>query len=183
MKRFSFASALFAVCLGLLPLLAAMPASAADISITAANVIGTGTDMETLPAGGTVTAGQPVRKNTSNQVLAASDDSAANAAVYGIALNGGGTGQPIQVQKSGSLNLGATLSVGKVYVLSTSGGIAPVDDIGSGEYITVICVATTTALCTLSIKASGVAAAAAVSYLFEYVSPANDEFYELARAS
>ena len=152
---------LFALTLGLMLV---APTYAADISITAANVLGFGTDMETLPAGGTITAGQPVRKNSSNQVLAASDDSSANAAVYGIALNGGGTGQPIQVQKSGVVNLGATLSVGKVYVLSTSGGIAPIDDIASGEFITVICVATTTALCKLSINASGVAAAAAVAW-------------------
>lgn len=133
-----------------------------DLVITAANVVGTGVK-ETLIAGGTITAGLAVRKNTSNQIVAASDDSATNADVYGIALNGASSGQPVTVQKSGPIDLGATLAVGKVYVLSTSGAIAPVDDIAGTEYVTVIGVATAADSLKMGLCASGVAAAGAVS--------------------
>lgn len=134
----------------------------ADLSITAGNVIGSGVK-ETLIAGGTLTAGMPVRKDASGQAVAASDSSAANAAVYGIALNGASDGQPVEVIKSGNIDLGATLAVGKVYVLSTSGGIAPVDDVGSGEFITVIGVASAADNLVIGIVVGGVAAADAVT--------------------
>jgi hypothetical protein len=49
------------------------------------------------------------------------------------------------------VNLGATLSVGKIYVLSTAGAISPVDDVVATDYMTIICVATTTSLCYLAI--------------------------------
>lgn len=135
----------------------------ADLSITAANVVGQGADRETLIAGGTITAGMAVRKNTSNQIVAASDDSAANANVYGIALNGASSGQPVEVQKSGNIDLGATLLVGKVYVLSTSGAIAPVDDIAGTEFVTVIGVASAADNLVMGIVKGGVAAAGAVA--------------------
>lgn len=134
----------------------------ADLSITAADVIGTGVK-ETLTAGGTVTRGLAVRKNTSGQIVAASDDSAANAEVYGIALNDAASGQPVEVQKSGPIDLGATLAIGKVYVLSTAGAIAPVDDIAGGEFVTVIGVASAADNLVMGITKSGVAAAGAVT--------------------
>jgi len=136
----------------------------ADLSITAGNVVGSGSDMEHgLIAGGTITAGLAVRKNTSNQIVSASDDSAANAAVYGIALNGASSGQRVSVQKSGNITMGATVAVGKVYVASTSGGIAPVDDIASAEFITVVGVGVTADIMKIGICQSGVAAAGAVA--------------------
>lgn len=134
----------------------------ADLSITAANVIGYGTVLNGV-AGGSVTAGLALRKDSSGQLVAASDDSAGNAEVAGIALHGASTGQPIAYQAAGLINLGATLSVGKVYVLSTSGAIAPVDDIAGTEFVTILGVATATNRLKLAINASGVAAAAAVS--------------------
>ena len=133
-----------------------------DLSQTAADVVGNGVT-ETLIAGGTVTQGMPVRRDTSGQVVSASDNSAANAAVYGIALSGASAGQPVEVQKSGTIDLGATLLVGKIYVLSTSGAIAPVDDIAGGEFVTIIGVASAADTLILGILASGVAAAGAVS--------------------
>lgn len=135
----------------------------ADLSITAGSVVGQGADRETLIAAGTVTAGMAVRKNTSNQIVAAANDSAANAAAYGIALNGASSGQPVEVQKSGLIDLGATVAVGKVYALSTGGGIMPVDDIAGSEYVTVMGVGTAADEFKMGICASGVAAAGAVS--------------------
>lgn len=134
----------------------------ADLSITAGSVVGYGPRLTRI-AGGTITAGQPIRVDASGNVVAASDDSAANAAVAGIALNGGSAGQPISYQEVDLMDLGATLAVGKPYVLSTSGGIAPVDDIAGGEYVTMLGIATAADRLKLGINASGVAAAGAVA--------------------
>lgn len=133
----------------------------ADLTQTATSVIGYG---EKLPGvlGGTVTAGMPVRLS-SGTFIAATDASLAGAAVEGIALSGGAIGQPFVYQKGGNINLGATLAIGKVYVLSTAGLIAPVDDIAGAEFVTVLGIATTAALLKMGICQSGVAAAGAVS--------------------
>jgi hypothetical protein len=133
----------------------------ADLTQTAASVLGYGDQLHGV-LGGTVTAGMPVRLS-SGTFIAATDASAVGAAVEGIALTGGASGQPFTYQKAGTINLGATLAVGKVYVLSTSGLIAPVDDIAGSEFVTVLGIATTAALFKLAIVQSGVAAAGAVS--------------------
>ena len=137
----------------------------ADLTITAANVVSTGT-VETYTAGGTLTRGLAVRLNASNQVVAASDDSAANAAAFGYSLSDVASGQRALVHKGGDINLGATLSLGKVYVLSTSGATAPVDDIAGGEYVTIMGVAKSASVLAMPNGGplqSGVAAAAAVT--------------------
>jgi len=135
----------------------------ADLSITAANVRSYGTQVSGI-AGESITQGQTVRLNTSTgKYVISSDDSAANAATAGIALNAASDNQPLYVHTAGLINPGATVAVGKVYVQSTSGAIAPVDDIASSEYITVIGVGTTTSRIKVAINQSGVAAAGAVS--------------------
>lgn len=133
----------------------------ADLTQTATSVIGYGEQLHGV-LGGTVAAGMPVRLS-SGTFVAATDASLAGAAVEGIALTGGAVGQPFTYQKGGNINLGATLAVGKVYVLSTSGAIAPVDDIAGSEFVTVLGIATTAALMKMGIVQSGVAAAGAVS--------------------
>lgn len=133
----------------------------ADLTITASSVALVSGITRHGTAGGTLTAGQPVRLS-SGELVAASDASAAAAAVAGIALHGASDGQPIAYQDSGVIAIGATVAVGKVYVLSTSGGIAPVDDVASSEFITVLGVGVTAANIKLGINASGVAAADAV---------------------
>ena len=136
----------------------------ADLVITAANVALSSGSTGEATAAATITAGQALALDSSGDAILASDATdAATAACVGIALHGASAGQPIKYANAGSINLGATLSLGKVYVLSTSGGIAPVDDIASTEFITVLGVATTTALLKLSIIQSGVQAAAAVA--------------------
>lgn len=134
----------------------------ADLTQTATSVVGYGERL-TGVLGGTVTAGMPVRRQTDGSFVAATDASAAGAAVDGIALSGGATGQPFLYQKGGNINLGATLAAGKVYVLSTAGAIAPVDDIAGTEYVTVLGIGISTSLMKMGIVQSGVAAAGAVS--------------------
>lgn len=134
----------------------------ADLSITAADVALVDGVTRHGTAGATIAAGDAVRV-TGGEVLLASDASAAAAACTGVALNAASDGQPVAYQESGTIDMGATVAVGKVYVLSTDGGIAPVDDIATGEYITVIGVGVTTANIKLGLNASGVQAAGAVS--------------------
>lgn len=152
--------ALFAISVALVGYPIAL--HAAPISVTAANVVRVEGDTESRTAGGTITAGQVVRLSGSS-VIAAVNDSAANAAAYGIALNGGGSGQPILVQRTGNVTIGGTVAVGKIYALGTSGGIIPVDDVAGSEYITIIGVGVSATVIKLSINAGGVAAAGAVS--------------------
>lgn len=134
----------------------------ADISITPANVALVDGVVRHDTAGATIAAGEAVRLS-GGEVVLASDASAAAAAVAGIALNSASDGQPVAYQETGTIAIGGTVAVGKVYVLSTAGGIAPVDDVASSEFITVIGVGVTAADIKLGINASGVAAADAVT--------------------
>ena len=135
----------------------------ADISVTAANVIAaSGSTTKQVTFGATVTAGQPVYKDTadSNEYKPTDADAEASALVEGIALCGGADGQPGVIITAGNLNAGATLVVGQTYVVSaTAGGIAPISDLLSGDYVSVLGVASTASNLELSIFASGTAKA------------------------
>lgn len=68
------------------------------------------------------------------------------------------TGQPLTVLLSGPITIGATMTAGTIYTLSeTPGGIQPATDLGSGEYVSVIGVATSTTVLNVKIQSSGVA--------------------------
>jgi hypothetical protein len=132
----------------------------ADLTITAANVKSSSTaQIQNVQYGEAVDQGEAVYLKSADSKYWLADASAeATAAATGIALtpnvaNGYGV-----ICTSGSMDLGATLSVGAVYVVSaTAGKIAPEADIGSGEYVTVLGVAETAALLGVDINASGVA--------------------------
>lgn len=119
----------------------------ADLTITAANVVAaSGSTVKPATAGATITAGQVVYVDTtdSNLIKVADCTSATAYKAVGIALNGASAGQPIDyVTKSNDLDLGATLTVGTVYVLSASGGICPTTDLLTGDYTVFIGVADT----------------------------------------
>lgn len=133
----------------------------AAISITPASVLpGSGAVIEHRYLGGTVTAGMAVRKQTDGTVIAAINDTAANAAAYGIALTGGASGQPVAVQTDGDITIGGTVAV-KPYCLGTAGGIIPADDLaGGGEYCTLLGVGISATVIRLAIRVTGAAAAA-----------------------
>lgn len=130
-----------------------------DISITAANVLkGSNAVTENGHAGETITAGQAVYLDTttSKYKLADANGAAALRVPRGIALNGASDGQPLQVQTRGDITIGATLTAGVTYYLSSDpGGICPLADVGSGEYACIIGIAKTTAILSLGINASG----------------------------
>ena len=131
----------------------------ADLTITAANVKpGTTAVTTTGTYGETVTAGMAVYKSSSDSLWykAECDSTTAKAAAVGIALNGGSVNRPGTIITKGDCSIGATVAVGRVYVVSaTAGGIAPTTDLASTNYVTVLAVGTSTATLNVSINASG----------------------------
>lgn len=134
----------------------------ADLSITAGSVVADdgAVSKQEYVAGATITAGQAVYVDTANSnvlKLAQADGTALEATVKGIALNGASTGQPCVIAVSGNLDLGATLTVGTAYILSaTAGAIAPISDLASSSYLSIIGVATATDNLYMNVFNSGV---------------------------
>lgn len=134
----------------------------ADLSITAASVVpGAGAKIEHGTAGATITAGQVVYLDTSDNKYKLADNNSATAAARspkGVAVNGASNGQPIAVQSGGLVTIGATVTAGVAYYLSdTPGGICPVADLLTGEYPTIIGIATASAILKIDIQESGAA--------------------------
>lgn len=133
----------------------------ADLVITAANVLaGSNASSENGVAGEAISQGKAVYKSstTSKWMLADSNSATAEArTATGIALCAASTNQPVVVQKSGDITIGATLVAGSAYYLSeTPGGIQPAADLGSGENVCQLGIATTTAVLRLAIQNPGV---------------------------
>ena len=118
----------------------------ADITITAANVVKTSADTITGTAGETITAGMAVYLKASDGRYwkAQADGTAAEATVVGVALHAALAGQPLTIATSGTINIGATTAKVFYYVSATAGGIAPVADLTSGQYISSVGYATAT---------------------------------------
>lgn len=120
----------------------------ADLTITATSVVqGSNAQVVHGSAAVAITAGQAVYESASGEYSLADNDSgtAAVREVAGIALNGAAAGQPLSVQKSGDITIGATLTKGGVYCLSsTAGGICPVADLASGDDVILIGIAKST---------------------------------------
>lgn len=134
----------------------------ADITVTAASVVA-GADSTTTSgtAGVTITAGQAVYLDATTGKWALADADSATAAqrrAAGIALNGAALNQPIKVLTSGDVTIGATVTAGVAYYLSgTAGGICPVADIGAGEYVNLIGIATSATVLRVGIQFPNVA--------------------------
>lgn len=130
-----------------------------DVTITAANVLPTTTTIKRqVTAGATLTAGTPVYEDSTDayQVKAADcTTSAATAKVAGILLGGGADGQPVLIATGGEIDPGFTATEGVVYVLSEAGGIAPVADLATNDYVTVIGVGKSTGNVDLILFSSG----------------------------
>lgn len=136
-----------------------------DVTVTAASVIaGSGARRirKAIDTGVTVTAGQAVYVDaTSGKLKLADADVLASAAAAGIAENGGGAGQWISViYEDDDFTAGGTLVVGETYVVSTTaGGIAPIGDLASGDFTTILGIAKTAAKLNLRLFAGGTAKA------------------------
>lgn len=135
----------------------------ADISITATAVI-PGSDARIAHgfAGETVTAGQVGYKAAATGLYMKADaDSATVEARDGavIFLNGAAVGQPVAVQSKGLLTLNAVLTANTPYYLSgaTAGGICPIADVGTGEYLVQVGIAKSTTVLDVDFKRTGIA--------------------------
>ena len=134
----------------------------ADLTITASNVLAaaTATQVRIVSGTTTLTAGQAVYKDTAdaNQYKACDADAAASASCDGIMLNTANDGQPAMIVTAGTLTVGAGVTVGIVYCVSVNpGGICPVTDLGSGDYVTVVGVGIAATQIMVDIINSGVA--------------------------
>lgn len=131
-----------------------------DISITAANCLpGAGAITEHGLAGATITAGQVVYRDTDGTYKLA-DCNGGTATIRtprGIALNGAAAGQHLEIQKSGEITIGGTLTPGVSYYLSgTAGGVRPVADNTTGDFPSHLGIAKSASVLLLAIAASGV---------------------------
>lgn len=136
----------------------------ADLTVTAANVATVSGTVRRGTAGATITAGQPLYRDSAdgNSLKPADTDVALGAAanVAGIALHAASDGQPISYQTDGVIAIGATVAVGAVYVLSgTAGGIAAVADLAAADWTCIIGIGVTTSRIKLGILYGGVAMA------------------------
>ena len=124
----------------------------ADISVTAANVLGSanGAPLKSYNLGATVTAGQIVYLDANNKwQLSDSDASSAgnnSNSIVGMALAGGANNQPgVVTTRDSFLNVGATTANGVAYYVSrNAGGFCLVADVGAGNYGTFLGIGRTT---------------------------------------
>lgn len=132
----------------------------ADLSITAANVVADSDATKySGTAGATITAGQACYVDSSDSYhikLADADNTSTTAEVKGIALNGASDGQPVDLITEGDLDIGATVTVGEIYVLSgTAGGVCPEGDLATDDYVSVLGIGTATDNLAVKIHNSG----------------------------
>lgn len=140
------------------------PAYAADLSVTAANVKqGSDASVRQGVAGEALTQGQYVYQDATTRKWLKADADAVSAAARGanglaVTLNAASTDQPITVQVGGLLTPGATLTAGVAYYLSgTAGGICPLADVGTGEYVVLLGLARSTSVLDFAPRYTGVA--------------------------
>lgn len=130
-----------------------------DVSITAANVVPTTTtEKRTVTCGAAITAGLAVYEDSADGFKVKAADcttSAATAKVAGLALGGGNDDGPLLIATGGELDLGFTATEGVIYVLSEAGAIAPVADLATGDYVTVIGVGNSSGNVDLIVKSTG----------------------------
>lgn len=137
----------------------------ADVTVTAASVLGGAGDKDYLGvAGEAITAGMLVYKDTTagattGLYLKSDANAAGKKQIDGVALNSAlAANQPLVVQRSGVYTVGGTVTVGGVYVLSaTAGGIAPVADLASGLTTCIFGVGLTASTLQIAIHNSGAA--------------------------
>lgn len=120
----------------------------ADLTITAANVLAAA-DAKTriVTAGTTLARGKVVCRESDGRYGLAQANTGNARRAEGICLSDAAIGQLVVItapEEGGNINLGATLTVGQIYVVSaaSAGGIAPYADLASGHYVVMIGIAT-----------------------------------------
>lgn len=129
----------------------------ADLVITPADVVpGQGATKLVGTAGATITAGKVVYRDPADSKFKLADSNGASEVIRspaGIALTGSSDGQPIVVHTAGPITIGATVTAGVGYFLSdTPGGICPFADVGTGEEVTQLGLASSTTVLDIDIQ-------------------------------
>lgn len=136
----------------------------ADVSVTAASVVKSATGKSASgTAGASITAGQPLYQDAADSnSLKPAQATSAKYKVVGIAEHGAADGQPITYcYEDDDFTPGFTSAVGVAYFASpTAGGIAPIADAATGDYVSVIMVGKSTSKVKLNCSALGRADAA-----------------------
>lgn len=135
-----------------------------DITITAGNVLkGTGASTGVGTAGAAITAGDPLYADAADgfKLKPCIATSAAAAKCVGIALCDCADEQQVVYLTQGQITIGATVVVGQTYVVSAAapGGIAPLADLVSTNFPTILGIAITNAIIDVLIHVGGVAKA------------------------
>lgn len=132
----------------------------ANITQTAANVSAgsAATRVQLVQAGESITQGMPVYLASDGKYYQTdANDTAVKAQAKGIGVSPAAIDGYFLMAVDGLINLGATLAVGQVYCVSaTKGAIAPYGDLTTNDYVTILGIATTTALIDINIVISGV---------------------------
>jgi hypothetical protein len=132
----------------------------AELAVTPANILKTTTTaIAEGIAGGTLTAGMAIYIDTaaSGVIKACDADALASSICAGIALHAASPGQPIKYATSGDLTF-STMAVGTVYfvAITTAGSLCESSDISTGDYVSIVGVATTATNLKLGINNSGI---------------------------
>lgn len=131
-----------------------------DITITPASVKkSANATVEQGVAGASIVAGKAVWRDTTNKYQLADNNHAtvAGRTPRGIALHAAELDQPLQIQRSGDITIGATLTAGATYFLSdTPGGICPDTDVGAGENVALIGISKSTTVLAINVQVPGV---------------------------
>jgi hypothetical protein len=133
-----------------------------DLVITPANVLaGANANRASGTAGAAITAGQLIYKDSATGKYLQCDNNATDVKARkpdGIALNNAALNQPIDLLTSGDITIGAALTAGTDYFLSTAvtGGICPRADVVSGMNVCLIGLAKSATVLAVDIQAPGV---------------------------
>lgn len=132
----------------------------ADLSITSANVAwSSGPQPVQVDAGFQSEPGAVVYLDaTDSEYKGAIATAEASADAVGILVTDAEDGRKALIARNGAtLNVGATTTEGVVYVVSgaAAGGIAPITDLTTDDYVTILFVGNGTATVTLNIVVSG----------------------------
>jgi hypothetical protein len=131
----------------------------ADLTITAANVKLKNTGPYSAGvAGESIAQGEPVYIASSLAYRTDNNDGASKAVAVGIALMPAATGQTFLYAKNGAeIDVGATLTTAETYIVSANvGKIAPIADLATTNYLTILGVAKSSSTLLVNIVASGV---------------------------
>jgi hypothetical protein len=109
-------------------------------------------------AGESLTQGQPIYQSSGSWYRCDANDTAAKAASGGIVLSPAATsGYFVYAAPGTDVDLGATLTVGETYIVSANvGAIAPIGDLATASYLTILGVATAAGTLKFNPQVSGV---------------------------